>query len=101
MILGEAGDEPLLGVITLENLGLVLDPFKRTLQADETASWLASRTIFGPSNNRSQKTLPPPPQVSLAAVIASNTAVKLSGPMIVPTSAKVGIARFLFPQNLA
>ena len=33
VILGEAGDEPLLGVITLENLGLVLDPFKRTLQA--------------------------------------------------------------------
>ena len=32
VILGEAGDEPLLGVITLENLGLVLDPFKRTLQ---------------------------------------------------------------------
>jgi hypothetical protein len=25
-----------------------------------------------------------------------NTAVKLSGPMIVPTSAKVGIARFYF-----
>lgn len=33
VILGEAGDEPLLGVITLENLGLILDPFKRTLQA--------------------------------------------------------------------
>ncbi|MFV2068503.1 MAG: retroviral-like aspartic protease family protein [Pirellulales bacterium] len=33
VILGEPGDEPLLGVITLENLGLVLDPFKRTLQA--------------------------------------------------------------------
>jgi clan AA aspartic protease len=33
VILGEAGDEPLLGVVTLENLGLVLDPFKRTLQA--------------------------------------------------------------------
>jgi clan AA aspartic protease len=32
VILGEPGDEPLLGVITLENLGLVLDPFKRTLQ---------------------------------------------------------------------
>jgi predicted aspartyl protease len=32
VILGEAGDEPLLGVITLENLGLVLDPFRRTLQ---------------------------------------------------------------------
>ncbi|MCI0332102.1 MAG: aspartyl protease family protein [Planctomycetes bacterium] len=33
VILGQAGDEPLLGVITLENLGFVLDPFKRTLQA--------------------------------------------------------------------
>jgi clan AA aspartic protease len=32
VILGEPGDEALLGVITLENLGLVLDPFKRTLQ---------------------------------------------------------------------
>lgn len=32
VILGETGDEALLGVITLENLGLVLDPFKRTLQ---------------------------------------------------------------------
>ena len=33
VILGQPGDEPLLGVVTLENLGLVLDPFKRTLQA--------------------------------------------------------------------
>jgi clan AA aspartic protease len=32
VILGEPGDEALLGVITLENLGLVLNPFKRTLQ---------------------------------------------------------------------
>jgi clan AA aspartic protease len=32
VILGEPGDEPLLGVVTLEILGLVLDPFKRTLQ---------------------------------------------------------------------
>jgi predicted aspartyl protease len=32
VILGEPGDEPLLGVITLENLGLVLDPFKRELR---------------------------------------------------------------------
>ena len=32
VILGEPGDEPLLGVITLENLGLVLNPFNRTLQ---------------------------------------------------------------------
>jgi clan AA aspartic protease len=32
VILGEDGDEALLGVVTLENLGLVLNPFNRTLQ---------------------------------------------------------------------
>jgi predicted aspartyl protease len=32
VILGEPGDEALLGVITLEILGLVLNPFTRTLQ---------------------------------------------------------------------
>ena len=32
VILGEADDEPLLGVVTLEILGLVLNPFNRTLQ---------------------------------------------------------------------
>lgn len=32
VILGEPGDEPLLGVVTLEILGLVLDPFRRRLQ---------------------------------------------------------------------
>ena len=32
VILGEPGDQPLLGTITLENLGLVLNPFARTLQ---------------------------------------------------------------------
>lgn len=32
VILGEANDEALLGVITLENLGFVLNPFNRTLQ---------------------------------------------------------------------
>ena len=32
VILGEAGDEPLLGIVTLEILGLVLNPFTRTLQ---------------------------------------------------------------------
>lgn len=31
VILGEYGDEALLGAVTLEVLGLVLDPFKRTL----------------------------------------------------------------------
>ena len=33
VILGESDDEPLLGVVTLENLGLMLDPFKRKLRA--------------------------------------------------------------------
>jgi clan AA aspartic protease len=32
VILGKPGDEPLLGVMTLEILGLVLDPFKRELR---------------------------------------------------------------------
>lgn len=32
VILGRADDEPLLGVVTLEILGLVLNPFNRTLQ---------------------------------------------------------------------
>jgi predicted aspartyl protease len=32
VILGEPGDDPLLGAITLEVLGLVLDPFKRELR---------------------------------------------------------------------
>ena len=32
VILGEPGDEALLGAVTLEILGLVLNPFKRTLQ---------------------------------------------------------------------
>ncbi len=32
VVLGEPGDVPLLGVITLEEFGLVLNPFSRTLQ---------------------------------------------------------------------
>lgn len=32
MILGQEGDEPLLGVVTLEILGLVLNPFTREFQ---------------------------------------------------------------------
>jgi len=32
VILGEAGDEALLGVVTLGNLGLILHPFNRTIQ---------------------------------------------------------------------
>lgn len=31
VILGEPGDEPLLGMIALENLGFMIDPFKRKL----------------------------------------------------------------------
>jgi clan AA aspartic protease len=31
VILGQPGDEALLGAVTLEILGLMLDPFKRTL----------------------------------------------------------------------
>ncbi len=32
VILGEEGDDPLLGVVTLEILGLVFNPFNRSLQ---------------------------------------------------------------------
>ncbi len=32
MVLGEDGDQALLGVVTLEILGLVFDPFDRTLR---------------------------------------------------------------------
>ena len=32
VILGEEDDDPLLGIVTLENLGLMLDPFKRELR---------------------------------------------------------------------
>lgn len=32
VILGEKGDEPLLGAVTLEILGLMLNPFRRTLE---------------------------------------------------------------------
>ena len=32
VILGDPGDEALLGVVTLEELGLVFNPFNRTLQ---------------------------------------------------------------------
>jgi hypothetical protein len=31
VIFGEEGDKPLLSAITLESMGLVLDPFKRPL----------------------------------------------------------------------
>ena len=32
VVLGEAEDAALLGTVTLENMGLVLDPFRRTLR---------------------------------------------------------------------
>ncbi|WP_092052819.1 retroviral-like aspartic protease family protein [Planctomicrobium piriforme] len=32
VVLGQPGDEPLLGVVTLEEMGLVLNPFNRKLQ---------------------------------------------------------------------
>lgn len=32
VVLGKRGDEALLGVVTLEELGLVLNPFQRSLQ---------------------------------------------------------------------
>lgn len=36
VVLGEPGDDqPLLGVVTLEELGLVFDPFRRTLHPME------------------------------------------------------------------
>lgn len=31
VILGKTGDNPLMGVLTLESFGLILDPFKREL----------------------------------------------------------------------
>jgi predicted aspartyl protease len=31
VILGQPGDDALLGVVTLENIGLILNPFNRTL----------------------------------------------------------------------
>jgi hypothetical protein len=31
-VLGESGDENLLGMVTLEIFGLILDPFKRELR---------------------------------------------------------------------
>jgi len=32
VVLGESGDENILGVVTLEIFGLILDPFRRTLR---------------------------------------------------------------------
>jgi hypothetical protein len=32
VVLGEDGDQALLGVVTLEELGLVFNPFQRSLQ---------------------------------------------------------------------
>jgi len=46
LILGEPGDEGLLGVVTLEILGLVLNPFTRTLQPMRLL--LARARVSGP-----------------------------------------------------
>jgi hypothetical protein len=53
VILGEPGDHALLGVITLENLGLVFDPFKRELRPmklrlGKVGRELVSNMDFGP-----------------------------------------------------
>ncbi|MBI2010346.1 MAG: clan AA aspartic protease [Candidatus Chisholmbacteria bacterium] len=32
VVLGEKGDSPLIGTVTLENMGLMVDPFKRQLR---------------------------------------------------------------------
>ncbi|MBI4604190.1 MAG: aspartyl protease [Planctomycetes bacterium] len=47
VIFGERGDKPLLGVTTLESLGLVLDPFKRRLVPMEML--LVSMESHGPA----------------------------------------------------
>jgi hypothetical protein len=41
VILGEPGDEALLGAVTLEILGLVLHPFRRTLEPMRDAPMIA------------------------------------------------------------
>jgi predicted aspartyl protease len=46
VILGEKDDMPLLGVFTLESLGLVLDPYKRTLSPMHLILAAATRAEF-------------------------------------------------------
>ena len=36
VIFGEKGDEPLLGLVTLESLGLILDPLSRKIEKRES-----------------------------------------------------------------
>ena len=50
VVLGEPGDQPLLGVITLEILGLVLNPFTRRLQPMKLmmASQIVMDGVAGP-----------------------------------------------------
>jgi hypothetical protein len=43
VVLGEVGDAALLGTITLENLGLALNPFERTLRDAHAAGSLERR----------------------------------------------------------
>jgi clan AA aspartic protease len=51
VVLGQTGDEALLGVVTLENLGLVLNPFDRTLRPMRAMLAATSRTR--PTSSRS------------------------------------------------
>jgi aspartyl protease family protein len=48
VILGERNDAALLGTVTLENLGLVLNPFERTLEPMQMM--LARVTVSAPSS---------------------------------------------------
>ena len=45
VIFGEKGDEPLLGLTTLESLGLALDPFKRELLPMRMMLMKSGRTL--------------------------------------------------------
>src|SRR5438128_2904349 len=50
VIVGEPGDDPLLGATTLEGFGLVLDPFRRELRPMSLplkGAWHASRVYPG------------------------------------------------------
>ena len=49
VIFGEPGDVWLLGALSLESLGLVLDPFKRELRPMRLVLYAAARTGAGPA----------------------------------------------------
>src|SRR5262245_48181573 len=72
----------------------ILHPRQHTLASNQiNPSSQRLTALRPPSGDHTGKETPVP---------IPNTAVKLSGPMIVPTSAKVGIARFYFrkPRRL-